>query len=366
MIDLDDSAGGAQRRLVGDFLHRQDRSDRNVVLVACIHDLELGFGHGPLLDGIEDAAQTRQPRRRRRVIGIGLPLRPADEIADRAPHRRLSNEIDVGVGVAFPAFAFENPAGLAAARIVAGARRRRTERDAFAILAVFGEWAVLEALLIAQFYAGKIKYAVLHGAEHLLATAGAGSLEERRYDTERQMQSGAGIADLSAGDERRPLPEAGGRGRTARALGDVLVHFTVLVRPRTEALDRRHDHTRVELMDMLERQTHAVERAGSEVLNEHIASLHQPVEHLLAFGIFGIDGDRAFAAVEHGEVEAVGALHVAQLAAGDVAHSRALDFDHVRAHEGEKLGAGWPRLHVREIEHANALKRPSRPSPRLR
>src|SRR5574337_179462 len=47
---------------------------------------------------------------------------------DRAPHRRLGDEIDVGVRVGLPAFALENPARLTAARIVAGARRRLAER----------------------------------------------------------------------------------------------------------------------------------------------------------------------------------------------------------------------------------------------
>ena len=143
VIDLDDGAGRAQRRLLGDLLHRQDRPDRDVVLVADLHDLELGLGHGPLLDGVEDLLQPRQPRRRRGVIRIGLPFRLADEIADRAPHRRLGDEIDVGVGIGLPAFALEDPARLAAAGIVAGARRRLAERNAFAVLAVFGERAVL-------------------------------------------------------------------------------------------------------------------------------------------------------------------------------------------------------------------------------
>ena len=72
----------------------------------------------------EDLLEPRQPRRRRGVIGIGLPFRLADQIADRAPDRRLGDEIDVGVGIGLPALAFEDPARLAAAGIVAGARRR--------------------------------------------------------------------------------------------------------------------------------------------------------------------------------------------------------------------------------------------------
>ena len=174
------------------------------------------------------------------------------------------------------------------------------------------------------------------------------------------MQAGAGIADLRAGDERRALAEAGGRGRAAGALGDVLVDLAVLVGTGAEALDRGDDHARIELVDMLEGQPHAVERAGREILHQHVAVLHQPVEDFLALGMLGVDGDRALVAVEHGEIEAVGALHVAQLAARDVADAGPLDLDHVGAHIGEQLGAGRPRLHVGEIEDAHAVERPAR------
>src|SRR5262245_45983181 len=192
MIDLDHGAGLAQRRLLGDLLHRQDRADRDVDAVADVHDLELGLGHGPLLDGIEDMPQPRQPRGRRGIVRIGLPFRLADEIADRAPHRRLGDEIDVGVGILLPALALEDPAGLAAAGIVARARHRLAERDAFAVLAVLRERAVLQALLVAQLDAGEIEHAVLHGGEHALAASGADALVERADDAEGEMQAGAG------------------------------------------------------------------------------------------------------------------------------------------------------------------------------
>jgi hypothetical protein len=180
--------------------------------------------------------------------------------------------------------------------------------NAFAVLAVFGERAVLEALLVAQFHAREIEHAVLHGAQHLLAAAGAHALIERRHDAEREMQAGAGIADLRAGDERRPVAEAGGRGRAAGALRDVLVDLAVLVGTGAEALHRGDDHARIELVDVLEGEPHAVERAGREILHQHVAFLHQPLEDFLALGVLGIDRDRALAAVEHGEIEAVGAF----------------------------------------------------------
>ncbi len=85
--------------------------------------------------------------------------------------------------------------------------------------------------------------------------------------------------------------------------------------------------------------------------------LNQPVDDLLALGILGVDGDRALVAVEHREIEAVRAFDVAQLPARDVADARPLDFDHVRPHITEQLGAGRARLHVCEVEHTHAVER---------
>ena len=111
------------------------------------------------------------------------------------------------------------------------------------------------------------------------------------------------------------------------------------------------------LVDVLPGQPHAVERAGREILHQHVAVLDQPLEDFLALGVLGVDRDRALVAVEHREVEAVRALHVAQLAARDVADAGPLDLDHVGAHIGEQLRAGRARLHVGEIEDAHAVER---------
>ncbi len=179
------------------------------------------------------------------------------------------------------------------------------------------------------------------------------------------MQPGAGIADLRAGDERRAIAEAGGRGRAAGALRHVLVDLAVLVGTGAEALHRGHDHARIELVDMLEGEPHAVERAGREILDQHVAQLDQPVEDFLALGMLAVDGDRALIAVEHGEVEAVGAFHVAQLPARDVAHARPLDLDAVGAHIAEQLRAGRSRLHMGEIEDVHAVEREAGLDPKV-
>src|SRR5664279_3620861 len=357
MVDLDHRAGRAQRLLLGDLLHRQDRPARDVVLVEQVHGLKLGHGHGELLDAGEDRLELRQPRLRRGVAGIGLPGRLADHVADFVPYRRLGDEIEIGVGIVLPTLALDDPARLTAAGVVAGARHCFAEGNALAVLAVFGERAFFDALLVAQFHAREVEHAVLHGAEHLLAAAGAVALIKRRHDAEREMQAGTAVADLRAGDQRRTFAEARGRSGAACALRDVLVDLAVLVGTGAEALDRGDDHARVVLVDVVPGQTHAVERAGREVFDQYVAGLDQPVEDIHALGMLGIDRYRTLAAVEHGEIQAVGVGNVAQLPARDVAGARTLDLDHVGAHVGEQLGAGRPRLHVREVENAQTVER---------
>ena len=108
--------------------------------------------------------------------------------------------------------------------------------NAFAELAEFLERTVLQALLVAQLDAGQVEHAVLHRAEHALAAAGSVALIERRDDAEREMQAGAGIADLRAGDERWTFAESGRGRRAAGALRDVLVDLALFVRARDQSL----------------------------------------------------------------------------------------------------------------------------------
>src|SRR6202040_1610626 len=175
-----------------------------------------------------EVPQPRQACRRRRIGRIGLPFWLSDEITDRPPHRRLGDEIDVGVGIALPALAVEDPAGRTAAGIVPRARHRLAERNAFAVLAVLDQRPVLEPLLVAQLDAGEIEHAVLHRCEHALAAARAVALVERAGDAEGEVQPGAGIADLRPRDQRRAIAKAGRGGRSSRALRDVLVDLAVL------------------------------------------------------------------------------------------------------------------------------------------
>src|SRR6266403_136584 len=373
MIHFNHGAGGAQRLILDQLLHRQDRAAGDVVLVKDLHRLELGLGHGPLFDAGKDFVQPRQPRRRLGVVGVGLPAGLADDVANLLPNRRLGDEVDVGIGIGLPALAFQDATRLTAAGIVAGARYRVAERNPFAVLAVLRKRAMGEALLIAQLDAGEVEHAILHGSGDLLTLAGHRTLIKCSDDTERQIEPGAAVADLRAGDQRQAVAKAGGRSRAAGALRDVFIHFAVFVRTGAESLDRGHNQFWIDALNLLPRKSHAIEHAGAEILHQHVAFLHQRGEDFLALGILGVERDRALVVVEHGEIQAVDIRLVLQLTARDIANAWTLDLDHVGAEPCQQLRASRSRLDVRKIENANALQRlchitpsvnPMRPYPR--
>src|SRR3984885_5307052 len=262
---------------------------------------------------------------------MGLPAGLADHIADLLPDRGLGDEIDVGIGISPPALAFQDAAGLAAPRYIAGARPRVAERNAFAELAVFPERAVGEALLIAHLDAGEVEHAVLHRGGDLLSLAGDGALIERGDDAERQMQPGAAVADLRPGDQRQAVAETGGRCRPAGALRDVLIDLAILKGTGTETLDRGHDQFRIDVLDLLPAEPHAIEHAGAEIFHQHVAAPDQRGQHFLALRVLGVERDRALVVIEHGEIQAVDVRDILQLAARDVADAGTLDLDYVGA-----------------------------------
>ena len=284
------------------------------------------------------------------------PLLLADDLADRRPHRRLGDEVDVGVGVGLPALALEHRARLAAARGIAGARHRVAELAVGVLRELVQRVRALQPLLVAQLDAAQVEHRVLHRRQHLLAAAAVRALVQRGDDAQGQVQPGAAVADLRAGDHRHAVDLAGGRGCAAGALRHVLVDLAVLVGAGAEALDRRDDHARVDRLDVLPGDAHAVERAGREVLDQHVAALDQPVQHLHAALLLGVDGHRALVVVQHREVQAVHAGDVAQLATRGVALARTLHLDDVGAQPRQQLRAGRPGLHVGEVENANAVE----------
>ncbi len=136
------------------------------------------------------------------------------------------------------------------------------------------------------------------------------------------MEAGPRVADLRPRYQRWTIVEARCRGGAADALGDVLVNLVFLIRTGPKALDRGHDQARIELLDSWPRKSHAIERAGREILDQDIAIFDEILEDSLSLRYLGIEGDRALVMVQHREVEAVRIGHIAQLHARHVTDAR--------------------------------------------
>ncbi len=354
MIHLNYGAGLAQPLFCGDLTHVEDRPARHIEFIELAHDFELVEAHRPFFDNREALVELGQALFRRRPFGVGDQLRPAAELHQRLPSGRLNNDVDVIIGSA--ALCPHCPSGLAAARCVPRARHRVAEYPV-RILRIFHQRSRRKPLLITQLDSAKIEHGILHRAGDPLSLAGLFPVKKRGENPGDEMNAGSGIADLRARDQRRAIVEPGCARRAAGALGDVLIDFTVFVRTRAEALDRRVDQTRIDFVNHFPGKPLAVERARREVLHHHVTSLDQLAKNFFAFFMFGIDRDAAFVAVEHGEIETVDIRLITQLPAGDIAPPRQFDFDHVGAEPSQNLRAGRPGLHMRHIENTNSVER---------
>ena len=93
------------------------RSDYVYENTGSLEDLdrfELGLIGQPLLDLGKNIENVRLPRLGGRVSRIIFPLRLAYGVAGARPVLLLDGEVDIGVGIALPAFALEYPSRLAA------------------------------------------------------------------------------------------------------------------------------------------------------------------------------------------------------------------------------------------------------------
>jgi hypothetical protein len=130
----------------------------------------------------------------------------------------------------------------------------------------------------------------LHRHGHLLAHTGFVAGDQGGEDADQQVHAGVGIAEGRAADGGRSVPEPGSRRGAAGALGHVVIDLEV--GPGgvfAEALDRAEDQPRVELVDVLPAQAHAVHRPGGEVLHQHVGVADQLLHDLFALGGLGVD-----------------------------------------------------------------------------
>ena len=165
------------------------------------------------------------------------------------------------------------------------------------------------------------------------------ALVQRRQNTHRAIQTGAQIGHCQARAKRPAGGVARHTHQTAHALDD-------LVKPGPfgigailpKARNAGQDDARVDLRQVLVTQAQLVLDIGTPVLHQHIGLGHQAHQDVQGAGLFQVEGERAFVAVQVLKVPAI-AVGCKQNLVGVHARRR-LDADH----SGTKVS-----------QHANAV-----------
>lgn len=184
---------------------------------------------------------------------------------------------------------------------------------------------------------------------HPLAFAGNIALQEGGEDADRAKKSGSKIGDGDA-DPHRPAARRAGNGHEAtHALRNLVEAGPLVVRAiLAEAGNAAVDDARVDLAHALIVDAELGFHVGSKVLDDDVGLPGQPHEHFQALGVFQVQRDGAFVAVQILEVRAV--ARAARLLAGGVLQQR-IDLDDIGAPIRELAHTGRPGADAGEVEH---------------
>jgi hypothetical protein len=118
-----------------------------------------------------------------------------------------------------------------------------------------------------------------------------------------------------------------------------------------KARDAGQDDPRVQGREGLVIKAQAVFDIGAVVLDHHVGALHQTLQDGSGLGLFQVEGDRAFVAVQIQRVRAVSGTHGAL---GGIQARRGFDADDIGTEIGQHSYAGGARTHPGQIEDTKA------------
>ena len=132
-----------------------------------------------------------------------------------------------------------------------------------------------------------------------------------------------------------------------------------LIAPRArlaEAGDRAVDQPRPSRpTTRLVAEPQPLHRAGTEVLDQHVGAIEQPLEDRRARRLLQVERQALLVAVDAEEVRALAADERRTPRARVVAAAGLLDLDDARAHVGEQHRAVRPGQHARQIDDEQAV-----------
>ena len=189
-----------------------------------------------------------------------------------------------------------------------------------------------------------------------LADAGTLTLVQGGQGANGGVERGGAVDDRHAGADGRHALFAGDHGDTGHGLSDGVVADLLAVGSELAVCrDVDHDDARVQLVKDIIAETHHVNGARAEVLQEDIGNLDQLAQDFLALFLAEVDAQAFLAAVVLHPVCGLLA-HPGSVVAGFLA-AEAFDLDNFSAQTGQYLGAARAGLVPTEVNDAYSVQR---------
>jgi hypothetical protein len=207
---------------------------------------------------------------------------------------------------------------------------------------------------------------------HHLAAAGLLALHQRGQHAVGAVHAGQQVADRHAHPLGVVRPGPGQRHQAGLTLGDLVVAGAPTLGPVVaEAADRQLHQPRVQLGQHVGAEAEAGQRAGPEVLQQHVRTPQQLGEHRLVVVVLEVEGDRLLVAVGGQEVRRLPVagvrLHERRApAAGVVPAAGVLHLDHPGAEVAEHHPGVRPGEGPGQVDDENAVERSTHGSTPIR
>ena len=196
-----------------------------------------------------------------------------------------------------------------------------------------------------------------HGCFDGRALPRAVAVRDAGKDGERKMQARDLVADDGGKIPRPSLCVGIERGEARDALDDVIVCGRIGAGAfAAEARGKRIDEARIFGAQRFVGEPEFRRRLGAHVVHDDVGILREAADDGLAFGIFQVDGDGAFVAVDAHEGRAHGGGAAGTRGAIEIALGR-LDLDHVGAEIAQDLGGIGAEHDRGEIDDLEAFEK---------
>ena len=361
LVNLHNGTALAERFILGNFLHTQHRTTRHTQFTQLFHNRHLVTGNGVGFDSCIDFFLHLLTGIGRIELRVVYPFRLSDGLGccRKRFHLVLKDDIDKGTRVIFPTLASVTPSQHLTAFYITATRHSIGKLAIRILRHMFQHTGMFQDELVAKLYPTKVDDGILHRLLHEATFARLFALHQSCQKTNEQVHTRIavtqGCSRLGRNVVLAFVPSGSSRCPTGTLCHRLESLHTGQWRIVIESLDGTINHTGIDFVDFLPRETELIYSSRMQVLHENICSLKQPSQNFLTFGSLHIQFDGTLVAVELQVIQAVHIGIIQQFGTGRVSQSLPLNLNHIGSKPSQHLCTRRTGLHLSPVNHFNTL-----------